>query len=118
MRIQILVVSFLPQTAYKCTAFFKDRKMYAVTKAKRDTGAQSVVAGKFRQPRRLSGPIYVDDGFFLSRWMTDFFYLSTWMTEYSVTLMLCYCVTLAFLTVKKDNTEHRNIKRINAISES
>jgi hypothetical protein len=31
-------------------------------------------------------------------WMTGFSDLSTWMTEFSVTRMLCSCVTLGFCT--------------------
>jgi hypothetical protein len=35
-------------------------------KNKSDARAQHVGAGKFRHPRRPSGPIYVDDRYFLS----------------------------------------------------
>jgi hypothetical protein len=31
-----------------------------------------------------------------SLWMTDFSDLSTWMSEFSVTRILCSCVTLGF----------------------
>jgi hypothetical protein len=48
------------------------------------TGANPKGDRKFRQSHRLSGPIYVDDGFFRG------------MAEFCVTLVLCSCVTLGF----------------------
>jgi hypothetical protein len=51
---------------------FKNKFYCALLKkARRNTGAQHVAAGKFRHPRRSSGPIYVDDGFFRSIYVDD-----------------------------------------------
>jgi hypothetical protein len=40
-------------------------------KVMRDGGANHVGVGKFRHLRRLSGPIYMDDGFFRSVYVDD-----------------------------------------------
>jgi hypothetical protein len=37
----------------------------------RDAVAKHMCDGKFRQPHRLSGPIYVDDGFFRQIFVDD-----------------------------------------------
>jgi hypothetical protein len=60
--------------------------IYTVKKAKLDAGPKHVWDGKCRHPRKSSGPVYVDDGFF-DRSM---------LTEFSVSYMFRACVTLAF----------------------
>jgi hypothetical protein len=45
--------------------------VHSVRKAKRDAGSKQVGDGKFRQPLRLSGPIYAVGGFFRSFYVED-----------------------------------------------
>jgi hypothetical protein len=63
-----------------------------VKKPKRDAGAKHVRAGKFRHPRRASGPIYVDDGFFQPVYVDDGIF------RHPHVVLLCLSC-LAFVTV-------------------
>jgi hypothetical protein len=62
--------------------------MGLLKKTKRGAGTQHMGAVTFHRPRRSGGPIYVDDRFSPS--------IFTWMTEFSVTRMMCSCVTIGF----------------------
>jgi hypothetical protein len=62
--------------------------LVTVRKANRDEGPKHVGGGKFRQPHRLSGPIYM--------LLSDFSDPSMWMSEFSVTHMFWSCVKLGF----------------------